>query len=201
MNLIERVKNILIKPKEEWNVISQESTSVSQLVTGYLLILALIPAVAMFIRYGLIGYNLPFIGRIPGSIPFGIRQAVVIYITNVGGVFLSAFVIDALAPSFASQKNFTRAMQLVVFSYTAMFVAGIFNMIPGLGFLSIAGLYGLYLLYVGIKPMMLTPEDKVATYFIVSLLVIIVVYFILSMALSAIFIKSTLSSMSGYPKF
>jgi len=38
MNLIERAKNIIIKPKDEWNVISQETTSVSQLTTGYLLI-------------------------------------------------------------------------------------------------------------------------------------------------------------------
>jgi hypothetical protein len=200
MNLVERAKNILFKPKDEWNVISQETTSVTQLVTGYLLILALIPAVGQFVRYGLIGYTIPFVGHVPGSMSYGIRQAVVSYIASVGGVFLSAYIIDALAPSFASQKNFQKAMQLVVYSYTAMFVAGIFNIIPGLAILSIVGLYGLYILYIGIKPLMQTPEDKVTTYFIVSLLVIIAVYAVLSLVLAAILVKSAYTAAAvGYP--
>jgi hypothetical protein len=197
MNLIERAKNIIIKPKDEWNVISQETTSVSQLTTGYLLIIALIPAIAVFIKFGLFGYKIPFVGHIDGSFAYGIRQAVVSYITSVGGVFLSAFIIDALAPNFSSQKNFSKAFQLVVYSYTAMFIAGIFNLIPGLGFLSILGLYGLYLLYIGMKPMMQTPEEKVTGYFIISLVVIIVVYAVLFYLLGAIFLKSALTAAAG----
>jgi hypothetical protein len=200
MNLIERAKNILIKPKEEWNVISQETTSVTQLVTGYLLILALIPAAAQFIRYGLIGYNLPFIGHMPGSMSWGIRQAVVSYISSVGGVFLSAFIIDMLATNFASQKNFAKAMQLVVYSFTASFVAGIFYLIPGLGILAVIGsLYGLYILYIGLKPMMQTPDDKVTVYFVISLLVIIAVSVILSMILGAVLLTSAAVAGAGVP--
>ncbi|MBN2484955.1 MAG: YIP1 family protein [Bacteroidales bacterium] len=187
MNLIDRAKNILFKPREEWVLISRETTSVSQLVTNYLLIMAIIPAAAQFIRYGLIGHNIPFYGHVAGSISWGLKQAVVSYISNIAGVFLSAFIIDILATNFASQKNFTRAMQLVVFSYTAAFVAGIFYLIPGLGILAVLGsLYGLYLLFLGLKPMMQTPDDKVAVYFILSLLVIIVVSVILSFILGKI---------------
>jgi hypothetical protein len=200
MNLIERAKNILIKPKDEWNVISQETTTINQLVVGYLLILAIIPAAAVFVRYGLIGYKIPFGGHVAGSLSFGLRHVIISYIGSVGGAFLSAFIIDALAPSFASQKNFTRAMQLVVYSSTAMYVAGIFNMIPGLGILSIAGLYGLYILYLGIKPMMLTPDDKVTTYFVVSLLVTLGVYIVISVVLSTLFIKTAME-VTGYPAF
>lgn len=186
MNIVERAKNILIKPKDEWEVISRENTPVAQLVTNYLLLLALIPAAAQFVRYGLIGYGV--FGSV--SISWGINQAVVTYINSVGGAFLSALIINMLAPNFASQKNFNKVMELVVYSYTASFVAGFFYLIPGLGILAILGsLYGLYLLYIGMKPMMQTPEDKLAPYFVVSLLVIIGVAVILSLILKAILLS------------
>lgn len=185
MNLIERAKNILIKPKEEWAVISLETTSVAELCTKYLLILALIPALAQFIKFGLLGYSAPFVGHVGGSIPGGIRQAIISYVSTVAGAFISAFIIDALAPSFGSQKNFSRAFQLVVYSFTATMVAGIFVMIPGLSILTILGLYGLYILYLGMSPMMLTPEDKLVGYFVVSLIVIIAVYVVLGLILTA----------------
>lgn len=191
MNLIERAKNILIKPKEEWLVISQETTSVAELCTKYLLILALIPALAQFVKNGLIGYNIPFVGHMSGSIEMGIRQALISYVSTVAGVFISAFIIDALATSFGSQKNFSRAFQLVVYSFTASMIGGIFIMIPGLSILAgIVGLYGLYILYLGMVPMMQTPEDKLVGYFVVSLIVIIAVYMVLSFILAALFITS-----------
>lgn len=194
MNLIERARKIITNPKEEWAVINQETTSVTQLLTGYFLILALIPAIAQFVRYGLIGYNAPLVGHINGSIELGLKYAVIGYITYVLGAFLSAFIIDALASSFGSQKNFTKAMQLVVYSYTPMMIASVFGMIPGLSILSIVGLYGLYLLYAGLTPMMQTPEDKAVGYFVVSLLVIIVSYFIIGLIFTGILLGGTIIS-------
>lgn len=190
MNIIERIKNIILKPKVEWDTIRQETTSVSKLTVNYLLILALIPAIAALIRFGFFEYKIPFIGPMPGSFAYGLRQAVVSYFTNVGGVFLSAIVIDALAPNFSSQKNFEKAFQLVVYSYTAMFITGIFTIIPSLSILTFAGLYGLYLLYIGLKPMMQTPNERVTGYFVASLAVTIVVYAILFYILKSIFLAS-----------
>ena len=37
MNLVDRAKNILITPKTEWEVIKNESSSVQQIITGYVL--------------------------------------------------------------------------------------------------------------------------------------------------------------------
>lgn len=193
MNIVERAKNIIVKPKEEWNVIATENTPPTQLVVSYLLILALIPALAQFIRYGLIGYNIPFVGHVSGSIAIGIRYAIIGFVSYFVGAYLSAFIIDILASSFGSQKNFGKAMELVIYSYTPMLIASIFSMIPGLGILAIVGLYGFYLLYIGLKPMMLTPDDKITGYFVVSLVVIFVVYFVLSLILTSLFITSALT--------
>lgn len=189
MNIVERVKNILLNPKQEWEVIDKETTEIPQLIMGYLLILALIPALASLIGYWLVGYNMPLVGHVGGTFAFGIRQAIIAFASPVISAFVAAFVINALADSFGSQKDMRKAMQLVVFSMTASLVAGIFNLIPSLGIIGLlAGLYGLYILYTGLQPMMKTPPEKVTTYFIVSLVVMIVVSVVVSAILTPIFI-------------
>src|SRR4030042_4463400 len=124
MNIIDRAKAIILKPKDEWIVIDQESTPVKDLVTGYLLPLALIPTIACLIGYG---FFFKF-----HSLGFGIKYAILYFITYVGSALLTAWVIDALAPSFGSAKDFRKALQLVVYSYTPMMVAGVVMIFPAL---------------------------------------------------------------------
>ena len=176
-------------PKTEWDLISGENSGHVKLLTGYLIPLALIPAVAGFIGYGLIGYNV--IGFHIGSVGFGIRQAVVSFISTVGGVYLSAWIISFLADKFDSLKSFDKAFELVAYSYTPMCVAGILLIYTPLSFLAtLGGLYGLYLLYVGLAPMLQTPAEKKTPFFLVSLLAIVLVSVILSAILGAVIISS-----------
>ena len=57
-------------------------------------------------------------------------------------------------------------------------------------------------MYQGLAPLMNTPEDKKVVYLIVSIVVLIAVYWIISLILSAIFFAifglSILSAMSSY---
>ena len=55
MQLMERVKGILLKPRETWAAIDGEPADTARLFTGYLMILAAIPAVCGFIGMSLIG--------------------------------------------------------------------------------------------------------------------------------------------------
>ncbi len=190
MNLVDRAKNIILKPKDEWTLIDQEDTSVASLIITYLFPLALIPAIAAFIGYGVIG--VAFFGPIPS---WGLKMAIISLVSTVLGVFISGKIIEALAPNFGSVKDFRKTMQLVVYAYTPVMLAGAFQAIPVLSILGILGLYGLYLLYIGLKPMLKTPDDKVTMYFVVSLLVIIAVYFIIGAILSVILIGKTYTTM------
>ena len=187
MNLVDRAKNIILKPKDEWTLIDQEDTSVATLIVTYLFPLALIPAIAASIGYGVIGVA-SF-----GPIGWGIKMAIISLVTTIVGVYISAMIIDILAPNFGSIRDFRKTMQLVVYAYTPIMLAGAFQAIPALGVLGIVGLYGLYLLYVGIKPMMKTPDEKVTVYFVVSLLVIFAVYFIIGAILTVALIGKTYS--------
>ena len=55
MALIERVQSILLKPKQTWPVIAAEGGDAASIYTGYVMILAAIPAVAGFIGLTLVG--------------------------------------------------------------------------------------------------------------------------------------------------
>ena len=55
MAIVDRVKNILITPKTEWDVIAGETTPTAQLITGYVLPLAAVAAVAHFLGSVFVG--------------------------------------------------------------------------------------------------------------------------------------------------
>ncbi len=181
MNLIDRAKNILMSPKTEWLVVDTETATPGSLLTSYVVPMALIGAIAAFIGYGFIGLNI-FGVKIAG-INWGIAQGVTILVSAIVSYFISTYVIDALAPSFGSEKNINKSAQLVAYASTAAWVAGIFQILPSLGILAILGLYSVYLFYVGLPIMKKTPDDKKIVYMIVSALVIIVVGFVINMIL------------------
>jgi hypothetical protein len=181
MNLVERAKKIILEPKTEWGVIAGEQPNIGQIFMGYVLPLALIPTIASIIGFGLVGR-----GGFT-SFSYGLAMAIVQLISAFFVVYLAAFVIDFLAPNFGSQKNLGRAVQLVAYSYTPAWVAGIFNIIPALSWIVIlASLYSLYLLYLGLAPTMKTPQDKVVVYLVVSIIVLIIVYAVIGAILSLI---------------
>ncbi|MGB8952723.1 MAG: Yip1 family protein [Candidatus Aminicenantales bacterium] len=189
MDLVSRAQGIILKPKDEWEKIKKESTPVGQLFTSYAVLLALIPAIAQFIGYGLIGYRVPFIGWVRFGIGNALIRSVVYYISTLVVVYVFGLIINALAPSFSSKPSAENAMKIAVFSMTPVWVAGILYIIPFLWFLVLlASLYGIYILYLGFAaPLMETPKDKVVSYLLVSIVAIVVLMIIVSVVLGAIF--------------
>lgn len=187
MNLQERVTRILKQPKAEWPVIEAETTDIATLYRSYIAPLAAIPAVCSFIGMVVIGISVPFVGQYRYGFAQALRVELLQYIGQLIGCYIAAFVIAKLAPTFASRSDQVQALKLVAYSMTPMWVAGVFNLIPMLGFLVLIGaLYGVYLYYLGEPVLMKTPADKVIPYMVVSVVVIIIVSFVLG-ALLALF--------------
>lgn len=189
MNLMARVQGICLKPKEEWVKIQGESTPVKTLFLQYVIPLAAIPAVAQFIGYGLIGVRVPFFGNL--RLPFGtaIVRALLTFVLTAAAAYVAGLVINALAPSFASKQNMEAAMKLAVYALTPSWIAGVLYIIPALSILvGLAGLYGLYILYLGFQaPMMETPKEKVMSYFLVSLVVMVVLWLVIGLIIGSVF--------------
>ena len=190
MNLVERVKKLLLTPTAEWQVIKGEAQTVVGLYTGYVMILAAIPAVASFIGWSVVGYSgfgSPY--RIP--ISAGVANMVLSYILSLGSVYVMALVIDALAPNFGGEKNFIQALKVAAFFPTAAWVAGFFYILPALTIIAIVGsLYSLWLLYTGLAPLMSVHEEKAAGYTAVILLVAIVLW-VVAAAVAGLAMPST----------
>ncbi len=183
MGIVDRVKNILLTPKTEWDVIAAETTPNQALVTGYVLPLVVIAALAGFVSSAVIGHSMGFLGgtfRMP--ILWALAMLVFHIVAGVAGVYLLAFIVDALAPTFGGQKNFNQAMKLVAYAYTAGAVGAVFGILPYLGVLfALAGaLYCIYLLYLGLPKLMKNPPEKTVAYTIVTIVVAIVVGIVLS---------------------
>ena len=189
MNLMARAQGICLKPKEEWVKIQGESTPVKTLFLQYVIPLAAIPAAAQFIGYGLIGVRVPFFGNL--RLPFGtaIVRALLTFVLTAAAAYVAGLIINALAPSFASKQNMEAAMKLAVYALTPSWIAGVLYIIPALSILvGLAGLYGLYILYLGFQaPMMETPKEKVMSYFLVSLVVMVVLWLVIGLIIGSVF--------------
>jgi hypothetical protein len=180
MAIVDRVKNICLTPNTEWPIIADEPATTADLITGYVVPLAAIGAVAGLIGRTVIGQTLPFIGTFRVSPVIGLVGAVFAFVMAIVSVFVVSLIIDALAPSFGGEKNSIRAMKVAVYSYTPAWVAGVLNILPLLGVLAVLGaLYGLYLLYLGLPRLMKCPEDKAIGYTVVVVICAIVISLVL----------------------
>ena len=186
-NLIDRAKSILLNPRTEWPVIAAEPDTISGIYTRYILIMAAIPAVLQFISTALIGVSVPFLGSYRVGVGPALGGAVLAYLLTLVAVFVVAFIVDALAPTFSGEKNQLQALKVVAYSYTASWVISIAGLIPGLKLISaLVGLvYGIYLLNMGLPFTMKCPPEKSAGYTAVTIIVAIVVGLVLGLVLRA----------------
>ena len=115
MNLVDRIKGILVEPRNEWPKIAAEPATVQSLYTGWIMILAAIGPIAVLIA--------------TGSIQLAIAQYVLALIVS----FVMALIVDTLAPSFGGTKDFVASLKLVAYSYTVSWLAGIFLVFGNLG--------------------------------------------------------------------
>src|SRR5512139_5540 len=156
MAIADRVRNILADPNREWSVIEREQVSPAELVTAYLAPLAALGAAAGFVGGSIVGAFVPFIGTIRQSIVGGLVSACIAFVLTIAGCFVLGWIINALAPTFGGRSDSTQAFKVAVYAYTPGLIAALLGIFPILGGLVsvVAGLYGLYLLYLGLPPLM-----------------------------------------------
>jgi hypothetical protein len=186
--IIARAKAILLSPRTEWPIIAAEPDTVGGLYTGYIVVMAAIPVIIRFISMSLIGTSVLFLGSYRMPITTGLTWAVLSYVLSLVGVFISTLVVDALAPSFGGEKNQVQALKSVAYAYSAVWVASIIGIVPGLGIIAaLAGLvYSVYLLNMGLPFTMKCPPEKSIGYTIVSIIVAVVISFVINWIVSMV---------------
>ena len=183
--LADRAKAIVMQPKAEWPRIAAETTEPTQVLTGYVLPLALIGPVATLIGSQVFGYS--FLGvTVRPDLASAVGTAVVTFVLSLVSLFVVAFVANYLSPKFGGKESFPAAFRLVAYAWTAAWLAGIFGLVPSLAILGLVGLYSLYLFYLGAGPVMSVPADKATGYTVVTVLVAIAVNIVVGLVAAGI---------------
>jgi hypothetical protein len=164
--LIERVKNIVLSPKSEWPIIAPEPTTVAQLYIGYVMPLSALAAVMSFVHMSLIGVRLPFAGAIRMPMETGLVSAVAAFGFGLVGLFLLGLIVNALAPTFSGVRDLRQALKVAAYSLTPAWLSAVLALSPVLPTLLqfLAGLYGIYVLYLGLPVVMRSPREKAFGY-------------------------------------
>jgi len=184
MSLLARAMNILFSPVREWQVIADEQRTMRSLLGRYVIPMALIPAVASYIGYGVFGAN-GILFRMSGPY-WGIAMALNNLITSLAVYLIGTELIDRLAPAFGTHRDLGRSAQLVAYSYTPAWLAGIFYAVPGFQQGVILGLYSVYLFFLGVSALKVTPDDQRVAYTVVTAILLISIRFLVGLLLSAL---------------
>ena len=172
--IVSRIRNILLQPTAEWRVIEHEPTTVQALFARYAAPLAAITPICSVLGQQLFGvgfgtfhFRPPILSSLVGGL--------VSYALSLLATFVFGLVIDGLAPSFGGQRDRLKAMKVAVYSATAIWLAGVFGLVPLLAIFTLVGLYSLFLLFRGLPILMHAPQGKTLGYTAVVVLVMLLV--------------------------
>lgn len=184
--IVERAKNILLKPNEAWPVIAAEPATTQSIYVPYVVLLAAIGPLASFIGgqvFGITVFGVTYHPPIVGAL----ISAIVSYGLSLATIFILALVIDGIAPNFGGERNQVQALKVAAYSATAGWVGAIFGILPALAVIGLLfALYGLYLLYLGLPVLMKVPQDKALVYTVVVIVVYIVLFLIVGAVVGAL---------------
>jgi hypothetical protein len=193
MSIVNRAMNMITKPKDEWAVIANEPATVGDLFTKYAVIMAAIPLVFTIIFGGVLGMAAAGLGGLGGAgMSLGVGavagMAVIGYVLSLIILYVMSMIVNAVSPSFNGKSDMVQATKLMTYASTPTWVVGFISWIPLLGgllaFAAIA--YVVYLIYLGLQPVLGVPQEKVAGFTVVIVLIYIVISFVLSVLLAGI---------------
>jgi len=168
MDLVQRLKGILLTPEREWPVIEQEPGTPGFLFPNYMAYLAAIPPIARFIGNSIIGVATSA-GIIRTPLLTGLLGAVIGYVLSFVVVYLIAIIVDQLAPRFGGVNDFPNALKATVYSFTPCWIAGILQLAAGLRFVAyVIAFFGVYLAWLGLPRLMRVRSDQAVPYVAIS---------------------------------
>jgi hypothetical protein len=158
MMAMRRAKAMLVDPAAEWALIERERADPALVLARYVAPLAVVPSLFGLIGACLIGEVMPGKGVMRAPLIDGLFGAIFGYVMTCATALVLALVITLLAPTFGGQRSFDSAFKLAAHSFTPVWLAGVFLLLPGLHFLLLCGFYGTYILWLGLPRLIKLPE-------------------------------------------
>ncbi len=175
MHLITRAAAIIVRPRTEWPRIAHEEPNIAAIYLGYVMPLAAIPAIASAFGASFVGIELPGMGVIRMEPGQAFISGAFQYAMQLATIYVMALVLAWLAPRYGGSGERAAAFKVVAYAFTPAWLAGVFNLIPALSFLTLLGLYAIYLIYTGLPAVMNVPQRRALM--VTALLILIGIVF------------------------
>ncbi len=180
MNLervIQRARDLMVNPRDTWLNIKDEPGEILDLYRDYLWLLAIVPAVSIFIGQSLVKYRVPFEHEIT-YVPIGLGLSLMLrrYILYLLGILIGGICISWLSGRFHGASDLTSSVRLVGYSATPGWLATALHIIPRLGDLSVFGyIFGIYLFYLGAEILLEISRERLTTFTTLAVVMLIVI--------------------------
>jgi hypothetical protein len=160
--MIQHAAGILFSPRSQWQKIAATAGSPSIIV--YVLLMALLPAVAWYWGTSQVGWNVGDgqVTRLTEA--SALRLIVLFYLAMVVSIGLIGYSIHWMAVSYGARSTALRGITIAGITATPMFIAGLAGFYPVLSLALLIGIaavsWSLYLLYLGIPIVENVPEER-----------------------------------------
>ncbi len=163
MKPIVQALGLLFAPQRYWAQIAEENYSLPQVLLQQTLPLALLPPLCWFVGVSQTGW---LIGgetmRLTAA--SALPLCVLFYGAMIAGVLFMGFMVRWMSQVYGNPGSLATGVALISFTATPFFVAGVIGLMPTLWLDIMVGIavacYSIYLLYLGVGPMMKVPTDR-----------------------------------------
>jgi len=170
--ILERSKNIIISPKNEWFKIEAEQQTKQQVLFDYA-----VPYISV------VGVILAVSGSIYHDVTYAIANAIITCMVQVLSIFIVSFIIYELQKNFKGTANRDKCYNVVAYSLTPYWIVSVVTAIlPAFASIAPIALYAFYLFYVGLCIFIAVPDDKRISFNLVAILILFLTNNILSAA-------------------
>lgn len=155
---------ILFNPMSEWERIRDQSGSVVGHYLKYILLIALLPAIAWYVGSTQVGWQLGP-RQIMLTTDSAIQIVVLFYFAMVVGVGFLGYMVHWMSETYeARSSTISKGVAVAAYTCTPLFIAGAAGFYPILWFNIVLGCaaaaYAVYLLYIGVPIVMEIPEER-----------------------------------------
>jgi hypothetical protein len=178
--LLLRVKNLLIRPRDEWHAIREEPATYSG-VFRYAAVLAALPPLAAVVRRFILDKNIQD-NKVAFSFTYFLLTDLFWYCMYVVNIMITGMIVAAIASTPVSRLNNIQGLKIAAYSFTPLVVASWISLFPMTGWIfNVAIVYTLYLLYLGIISFTSAGKKRAVWYAVASFLSAAVIVGVISM--------------------
>ncbi|MBD9481892.1 YIP1 family protein [Pseudomonas sp. PDM14] len=159
---------LFTRPDAAWHEIREEEERNSVHYLGHLLLLALIPAAALFVGTTEVGWSLVEGETVRLDTRSALILSVLVYLTALVGTVIMGGFIRWMSRTFETRPTLNQCIGFAAYTATPLFIAGLAALYPtrwlAVGVLGAACAYSTFLLFVGLPTFMRTRQNQGLVY-------------------------------------